>query len=98
MSFIQVIELTTSRPDDVQALVDEWREKTVGRHTARRGTFTQDRDQRDVYVQIVEFPSYEDAMSNSELPETAAFAERLAQLCDSPIQFRNLDVRSVEDL
>lgn len=54
MPFIQIIEFTTSRPDEVEALVDEWRAKTRGRRTAQRGTFTQDRDRRDVYVQIVE--------------------------------------------
>ena len=98
MSFVQIIVLTTSRPDEVEALVSEWRTQTAGRRTAQRGTFTNDRDQPDTYVQIVEFPSYEDAMANSELPETAAFAERLAQLCDGPISFRNLDVRSVEEM
>ena len=46
-----------------------------------------------MYVQIVEFPSYEDAMANSELPETSAFAKQLTELCDKPIAFRNLDVR-----
>ena len=49
-------------------------------------------------MQIVEFPSYEDAMANSELPETAAFAERLRGLCDGPLLFRNLDVQSVEEM
>jgi len=98
MSFIQVIELTTSRPDDVEALISEWQMQTSGRRTARRGTFTSDRDRPDVYVQIVEFPSYEDAMANSALPETATFAKRLNELCDGPTGFRNLDVRSVEEM
>ena len=49
-------------------------------------------------MQIVEFPSYEEAMANSSLPETGAFAERLAQLCDGPPSFRNLDVCRVDDL
>jgi hypothetical protein len=40
----------------------------------------------------VEFPSYEEAMANSELPETAEFAARLMELCDGPPTFRNLDV------
>ena len=53
---------------------------------------TQDRDRPDTYVQVVEFPSYEAAMANSDLPETAAFAEQLAKLCDAPPSFRNLDV------
>ena len=98
MAFIQVIEITTTRPDDVEALVGEWRVKTEGRRTAQRGIFTQDRERPDTYVQIVEFPSYEDAMANSDLPETASFAERLGQLCEGPILFRNLDVRSVEEM
>jgi hypothetical protein len=40
----------------------------------------------------VEFRSYEAAMDNSKHPETGELAERLAQLCDSPPVFRNLDV------
>jgi len=98
MAFIQVIELVTMRPDEVEALVNEWRTKTAGRRTAQRGTLTQDRERPNTYVQIVEFPSYEDAMANSDLPETASFAERLAQLCDGAMVFRNLDVRSVEEM
>jgi hypothetical protein len=82
----------------VEALVAEWREQTAGRRTASRGTFTLDRDRPNTYLQIVEFPSYEDAMANSDLPETAALARRLEELCDGPMSFRNLDVRSVEDL
>ena len=98
MAFIQIIEFNTQRPDDIEALVDEWRGKTDSRRTARKGTFTQDRDRPHTYVQIVEFPSYEEAMANSELPETAAFAERVAKLCDGPATFRNLDVRRVEQM
>ena len=98
MPFIQIIELRTTRPDEVEALVKEWQAQTAGRRTAQRGTFTQDRDQPDTYVQIVEFPSHEDAMSNSYLPETASFAERLTGLCNGPMEFRNLDVRSIEEM
>ncbi len=98
MPFIQIIELRTSRPDEVEALVKRWEAETAGVRTAQRGTFTQDRDQPNTYVQIVEFPSYEDAMSNSSMPETASFAKRLADLCDGPMEFRNLDVRSIEEM
>lgn len=98
MAFVQIIEFTTTRPAEVEALVSEWRTKTAGRRTAQRGTFTQDRERPNTYVQIVEFPSYEDAMANSDLPETASFAERLGHLCDGPMLFRNLDVRSVEEM
>ncbi len=98
MAFVQIIEFTTARPDEVEALVSEWRTKTAGRRTARRGTFTQDRERANTYVQIVEFASFEDAMANSDLPETEALAEALRELCDGPVLFRNLDVRSVETM
>ncbi len=98
MAFIQIIEFTTTRPDEVEALVDEWRTSTAGRRTAQRGTFTQDQDRPNTYIQIVEFSSYGDAMANSDLPETAALAKRLSQLCDGPMLFRNLDVRSVDEM
>jgi hypothetical protein len=98
MAFVQIIEFTTTRPDEVEALTSEWRTKTTGRRTAQRGTFTQDRDRPNTYVQIVEFASYEEAMSNSDLPETASFAQRVAELCDGPMVFRNLDVRSVDEM
>jgi hypothetical protein len=98
MAFIQLIELVTTRPEEVEALVEEWRAQSAGRRTAQRGTFTQDRERPNTYLQIVEFPSYEDAMANSDLPETASFAERLGQLCDGPMVFRNLDVQKVEEM
>jgi hypothetical protein len=98
MRFLQVIEVSTTRPDEIEALADKWAADTAGRRTAQRGTFTADRDKPNTYIQIVEFPSYEAAMANSELPETAAFAQRLTELCDGPIVFRNLDVQSVTEL
>jgi hypothetical protein len=98
MGFVQIIEIETTRPEAVEALVGEWRTKTEGSRTAQRGTFTKDRDRPNTYVQIVEFPTYEDAMANSELVQTASFAEKLRELCDGPLVFRNLDVRNVEQM
>lgn len=92
MKFIQIIEFTTSRADELDAMLDEWLEKTQGKRTATRGVKARDRDRPNTYVQIIEFPSFEDAMANSELPETAEAAARLAELCDGPPTFRNLDV------
>ncbi|MGO9582768.1 MAG: hypothetical protein ACLP36_08170 [Acidimicrobiales bacterium] len=98
MRFVQIIEFTTTRPDEVESLVSEWRTKTAGRRTAQRGTFTEDRERPNTYVQIVEFASYEEAMANSDLPETTSFAKQLGQLCDGPMSFRNLDVLRVEEM
>jgi quinol monooxygenase YgiN len=89
MKFVQIIEFKTSRIDEFVALLDEW----VGRSDKRpRALRTRDRDQENVYVHIVEFPSYEEAMENSNRPETTEFAQRLAELCDGPPVFRNLDL------
>jgi quinol monooxygenase YgiN len=96
VSFIQIIEFTTSRADELDALLDEWLERTEGKRTATRGVQARDRDQPNRYVQIVEFPSFEEAMANSELPETAEVAARLAELCDGPPTFRNLDARDMQ--
>jgi hypothetical protein len=96
--FVQVIEIVTQRRDEVQSLVDSWAASTEGRRSARRATFTVDRDRPNTYVQIVEFPSYEAAMANSAMPETASFAEQLVKLCDEPPSFRNLDVTRVEEM
>ncbi len=98
MGFIQIIEIETTRPDEVEALVDVWRAKSAGKRTAQRGTFTRDRDRPNIYVQIVEFPSFDDAMANSELPETASLAEEMRKLCDGPMVFRNLDVQRVDEM
>jgi quinol monooxygenase YgiN len=98
MAFIQLIETTTTRRDEMDALVERWRSSTEGRRTARRCTAARDRDRPDTYNLIVEFPSYEAAMANSALSETADFAERLADLCDGPPTFRNLDVERVDEL
>lgn len=98
MEFIQIIEFKTSRIDEFNSALDEWLKKTAGQRAASRGTQTKDRDQPDTYVQIVEFPSYEEAMTNSNLPETSEFAAHLASLCDAPPTFRNLDVTRREDM
>ena len=92
MAFVQVIEMTTTKVAQIEELMSEWVAATEGRRSARRGLLTKDRERPDTYVQVVEFPSYEEAMANSALPETAALAEKLAALCDSGPTFRNLDV------
>ena len=36
MAFVQIIEFETTKRDEIEALVAEWREKTAGRRTAQR--------------------------------------------------------------
>jgi hypothetical protein len=98
MPFIQIIEYKTTRIDELNAVLDGWLEATKGKRAATRGVQTKDRDATNTYVQIVEFPSYEEAMANSNLPETSEFAAKLASLCDGPPTFRNLDVLREEQM
>ncbi|TAM93579.1 MAG: hypothetical protein EPN43_00485 [Jatrophihabitans sp.] len=87
-----------SRIDEFNALLDVWLDKTRGKRVATRGVQTRDRDAADTYLQIVEFPSYADAMANSDMPETGEFAAQLAAVCDGPPSFRNLDVLREQEL
>ena len=95
MTFIQLIEFQTSRIDEVDAALDEFlaAQDRVGPSSGKQ---TVDRDRPNTYIHIVEFPSYEEAMANSESPETQAFAAKMAELCDGPAIFRNLDVMRSE--
>ena len=90
--FVQIVEFKTDRPDEVMALGDEM-EPQRSSGTAQRLTIGADRDRPGYYFTIVEFDSYEAAMENSNRPETSAFAEQMAKLCDGPPTFRNVDVQ-----
>jgi hypothetical protein len=93
--FTQIIEMQTSRIDEVEALLRELRSRLDdGRSSApRRGTLTADRDREGFYLSIVEFDSHESAEENSSRPDVGEYAARLAKLCDAPPRFYNLDVR-----
>jgi hypothetical protein len=92
MKFVQTIEFQTSRIDEIMALDSKWREATAGKRTATAMNITKDRDRPNTYVWMIEFPSYEDAMRNNDLPETQQIAEQMMKLSDGPAVFRNLDV------
>ena len=98
MPFIQIIEFRTTQLAEVQALMDEWAIATEGKRRAGRSNLTADKASPDTYLQIVEFPSYEEAMANSGLPETSHFAEQLVKLCDGPPSFRDLEVIRTDEM
>jgi hypothetical protein len=98
MTFVQIIEMTTTKASEVEELMNGWMAATEGRRSASRSLLTKDRERPDTYVQVVEFPSYEEAMANSALPETTALAEKLSDLCVSGPTFRNLDLVRVDEL
>ena len=69
MTFIQIIEVTTTHQDEIEFSMDERVATTEGKRRAQRSTVTAHRDQPGVW-RSVEFPSYEEAMANCNLPET----------------------------
>lgn len=97
MRFTQVIEFQTSDLPAFHAALDDWLSATEGIRAGERGTLTADRDRPGTYVQIVEFPSYEAAMANSDDVHTREFASRMQELCDEDPAFRNLDVVRVDE-
>jgi quinol monooxygenase YgiN len=92
MGFIQIIDLHTDKMDELRALDDEWERASAGKRSTRRTLMTRDRDNPDHYMLIVFFDSYESAMENSELPETAALAEKMGALVSGPPTFHNLEI------
>jgi len=97
MKFVQVIEMQTSRFDEMRKLGDEWEAAIGDDRRARQLVMCQDRDNPGHYVNIVFFDSYEEAMANSSHPVTQEFAAKMAELADGPGVFHNLDVVEERD-
>ncbi|MFG2821345.1 ester cyclase [Kitasatospora sp. NPDC048365] len=98
MTFVQIVECRTDQVDALNSLMDTWVEQTQGRRTATHSIVGTDRDNMRHVVEIVEFPSYEEAMRNSDLPETDRIFREMVALCDEPPTFTNLDVVRDEQL
>jgi quinol monooxygenase YgiN len=92
MEFVQIIELRTSKFDELMKLEREWENATEGKRTLRRYVVTRDRKDPDRYLILAFFDSYDSAMVNSNLPETNEIGQKQAALLDGPMQFTDLDV------
>jgi quinol monooxygenase YgiN len=92
MSFVQVIDYTSSKPDEIQRIHEEWTEATEGKRRAKRLVLAKHHDDPNSFSEFVFFDSYEDAVRNSELPETEEFARRLNDAIDGEPRYIDLDV------
>jgi hypothetical protein len=92
MEFLQIVEVPTDDIDGVLALDEEWMRKTEGERTATRQWICRDRDRPGTVVMVVEFPSYDEAMKNNDLPATGDIAVGLERLAGGQPGFRNLEV------
>ena len=98
MGFVQIIEFETDNIDGVRAVGKEWEATSTGKRSASRRILAEDHDRPGTYLMIVEFPSYEKAMANSNLPETQKFSGLMMEAAGNPARFRNLDVVEIIDL
>jgi predicted ester cyclase len=92
MTFVQLIDCRTSRFDEMNRLMDTWVEQTKGKRTATHNVIGKDRSDASHFIEIVEFPSYEEAMRNSSLPETDQIFRDMVALCEETPTFTDLDV------
>lgn len=93
--FVQIMEFDTSRIDELEEFTTRMREERGDALLATKATVTSDRDRPNHYFIIVEFNSYEEAMKNSNDPETGKYAAQMGEFFDGPPTFHNLDVRNV---
>lgn len=98
MKFVQIIDCKTERFDELDRLMDQWVEQTKGKRTATHSLVGKDRTDGSHIVEVVEFPSYEEAMKNSKLPETDRIFQEMVALCDGMPSFTDLDVVRDEQL
>jgi hypothetical protein len=91
--FVQIMEIKTSRIEELEALVKKMQEEQGDSLLSTRAILTADRDRPGYYVNIIEFNSYEEAMKNSNDPVISKMAKDMGTLLDGPPKFYNLDVR-----
>ena len=88
--FIQIIQGTCRRQDDLHQIVDEWRRDLSPGATGWLGGtygFTDD----DQFIGVVRFESREAAMANSDRPEQGDWAARMSACFDGPLEFHDCD-------
>ncbi|MGW1624177.1 hypothetical protein [Streptomyces sp. NPDC002172] len=98
MTFVQIIDFETDRIDELKALADEMGSRLAGRENGpARRLILRDRNRPGRDLGVIEFDSYEEAMQNSDDPETSKFAEQMAALCTRPPSFTDCDVVDLTD-
>ena len=90
MKFVQIVEFKTTNIDQMRERGRRYAQESGG--GAGSAFVCEDRDNPGTYLVIATFDSYEEAMKNSEAPETQALAADMANLSDGPPAFRNLDL------
>ncbi|WP_328746449.1 hypothetical protein OHT57_12820 [Streptomyces sp. NBC_00285] len=93
MKFVQIVGFETERLEDMKQVLQEAEQHNAGKPggpTYRM--LLKDRDHPNRYAALLEFESYDEAMRNSDAPETGELAERLGALCIGDRVYTNYDV------
>lgn len=80
MAFIQVMTYRTEHREEMDELLARWLEDTQDVRRARKRLLLQDRGDKQSYMEVVYFDSYEDAMHNSNLPATNVLSTAFEKL------------------
>ena len=92
MTFVQTISFKARDEGQILKLFEEWDKQAVDAPGFRRAWILKDRDQPNTFLVSVEFSSYEEAMRNSNRPETDAMAKKLRKLVDGSVDYGNYDL------
>lgn len=93
MTFVQTISFRSFHEEQIKKLLEEWRADQADKSPGyQRSWLLKDRDREATYLLSVEFSSYEEAMRNSERPETGAWAEKLRHAVQGELGYRNYDI------
>jgi quinol monooxygenase YgiN len=96
VSFIQVVDVHTSKVDEILRLERTWRKSTEGRRTLQRSVVARDRKDPKRFLVLAFFDDEESAKANSQLQETQLFAAEIDALAEGEVRFIDLEV--IEDL
>ena len=93
MKFVQIIGFETERLEEMQQLMQEAGRRNEGRTGGpTHRMLLKDRDKPNHYLAVLEFESYDEAMRNSDAPETSKLAEQLGALTIGERVYTNCDV------
>jgi len=88
--FIQVMQGTCSRPDELRSFADGWKDQLgPGATGFLGGTFGVTSDGQ--FIGVVRFASAQDAAASSARPEQDAWAREFATYLDGPLSFADYD-------
>ncbi|WP_329340435.1 hypothetical protein OG866_33100 [Streptomyces sp. NBC_00663] len=98
MKFVQIIDYETDSIEEMQELGRQAEQRFAGRADGPTHRLVlRDRSNPNRYLVVIEFNSYEEAMRNSNDPDTGKFAEQMAALCTKAPTFTDCDVVDITE-